>query len=192
MGPWLPKRSSALWLTGCLLVAGGAATVESAPPPLRPGTRVALESAVPRPTEALRLAPPAMKQAASHRRFLGGSSVVRLGSSLAIVLGVFACFLLVQRWLNAPRRESVPTDVIRVYGRVPLNPRQRLLLVRVGQRLLVLLESPQGIGRLAEIVDPEEVARLLEQLPDKGAAGSAGLAGELLSQMGVGDAYRRA
>jgi flagellar biogenesis protein FliO len=51
--------------------------------------------------------------------------------------------------------------MIQLCGKVPLDAKRSLQLVRVGQRLLVLLESPQGMQRLAEISDPTEVARIL-------------------------------
>ena len=144
-------------------------------------------------------------------------------------LGIFVGLVVIQRWLGGQRRATLPTDVIQVYGRVPLTARQHLLLVRVGQRLLILLESAQGISRLAEITDPAEVGRLVERFrqPQNGRAatrgglqhaedqshplvarscgektslsalatqrsGTAALARELLSQIGVGESYRGA
>ena len=61
----------------------------------------------------------------------------------------------------------LPPGAVQVCGRVPLAAKQFVHLVRVGERLLVLLESPQGVQRLAEITDPGEIQRLLHPLPDQ-------------------------
>jgi flagellar biogenesis protein FliO len=114
-----------------------------------------------------------------------------MGSRLAVVLGLFAALLLIQRWLGGPRSSTLPTDVIQVYGRAPLTAKQQLLLVRVGERLLILLESGQGISRLAEITDPAEVSRLSERFRQEPAPGRTALAREFLSQIGASGSHPR-
>jgi flagellar biogenesis protein FliO len=81
---------------------------------------------------------------------------------LGWVLAAFCGLLLLQRWLGPRGGGSLPAGMVQVCGKVPLDAKQSLHLVRIGQRLLVLLESPQGMQRLAEITDPDEVRRLLQ------------------------------
>jgi flagellar biogenesis protein FliO len=171
------------------------ASVLNAGEPVRPVPRSPRESPPAHLAEGnpatLPLAPPSQPRSAANARLPGRTSAIRVGSRLAIVLGIFATAVIIQRWLSAPRRTSLPSDVIQVCGRVPLNARQRLLLVRVGERMLILLESPQGVGRLAEITDPAEVARLVDRTSAQSMAASPSLAGELLSQMSVREDVRR-
>jgi flagellar biogenesis protein FliO len=89
-------------------------------------------------------------------------SLPRPSSQTVIVLGIVAGLALVWR-LTRGSEGNLPSDLVEVYGRVPLNPKQHLHLVRVGNTLLVLIESAQGLQRLAEISDPEEVRSITER-----------------------------
>ena len=84
-----------------------------------------------------------------------------------IVLGIVAGLALVWRLTRGSER-NLPSDLVEVYGRVPLNPKQHLHLVRVGNTLLVLIESAQGLQRLAEITDPEEVRNITSRFRKDG------------------------
>jgi flagellar biogenesis protein FliO len=80
---------------------------------------------------------------------------------LGVVLAIFAALVFAHRVLAGSRQFTLPAGAIEVCGKVPFDAKRSLHLVRVGSRLLVLLESAQGIQRLAEITDPQEVQRLL-------------------------------
>ncbi len=176
----------------CWLILASVLTADEPARPVNPPFRASPPARLAEGNPAaLPLAPPRQPTSAVSERLPGRTSAIRVGSRLAIVLGVFAAVVLIQRWLTAPRRAGLPSDVIQVCGRVPLNARQRLLLVRVGERMLILLESPQGVGRLAEITDPAEVARLVDRTSAESMAASPSLAGELLSQMVVREDARR-
>ena len=60
---------------------------------------------------------------------------------------------------------------LKVVGRRALGARQELLLVEVGRRVLVLGSGREGLTRLAEIADPDEVA-LLKAEREEGQRGS--------------------
>jgi flagellar biogenesis protein FliO len=178
---------------GCWLLLAGIVGAEQPVPPANLAFRGGAAAGVTQESSAvLRLAPPTTTPSAIRDRLPGRTSAVRVGSRLAIVLGIFAFVILVQRWLGTARRTDLSSDVIQVCGRVPLNPRQRLLLVRVGERMLVLLESPQGVGRLAEISDPAEVTRLVERTRSESVSAFPSLAGELMTQLGLRENARRA
>ena len=55
--------------------------------------------------------------------------------------------------------------------RAYVGPRQALLLVRVGRRILVVGATPTGISRVAELTDPEEVEQVAARC-QRGRAGS--------------------
>jgi flagellar biogenesis protein FliO len=104
-------------------------------------------------------------KAARKERPTGGTAAGRpvwIAGRLGWVLAAFCGLMLVQRWLGPRAGGSLPAGMVQVCGKVPLDAKQSLHLVRIGQRLLVLLESPRGMQRLAEITDPSEVRRLLQ------------------------------
>jgi flagellar biogenesis protein FliO len=83
-----------------------------------------------------------------------------VGSSLLIVLGLFLgvawCY---RRTLNTSLG-GIPKQVVSVLGRTAIAPRQQLILVRFGSKL-VLVSMNQGETRtLSEITDPIEVDQL--------------------------------
>lgn len=93
----------------------------------------------------------------------GGSGVgalVTIGSSLAIVLGLFFVFLWIIRRTMPAAAAPLPNDVVQVLGRTIVGHRQQLQLLRFGSRLLLISVTPSGAETLAEITDPDEVTHL--------------------------------
>ncbi|QDS95853.1 Flagellar biosynthesis protein, FliO [Roseimaritima multifibrata] len=82
-------------------------------------------------------------------------------SSLAIVLGLFAALVWVWRRGGGSTLGGLSKEAFQVIGRSPLAPRQNMVLVRCGRRVLVLAVSGTSTSTLAEITDPDEVAELL-------------------------------
>ncbi len=88
-------------------------------------------------------------------------TIVSVGSSLLIVVGLFLGVVWVYRKsLTTTVGQSVPNQVVEVIGRTPIAARQQLVLVRFGNKL-VLVSLVQGEARtISEITDPLEVDRL--------------------------------
>jgi flagellar biogenesis protein FliO len=115
-------------------------------------------------SQRLPLKPPSTSAPAddSHR---GGSTLQMLlsvGSSLAIVVGLFLgaawCF---RKTLSTSLGGGLPKQVVNVLGRSSLSGRQQMVLVRFGNKLL-LVSVIQGEARtLSEITDPLEVDQLV-------------------------------
>lgn len=84
----------------------------------------------------------------------------------ALALGVVVAIIFLLRWAARKfgGRRALPgrPGTIEVLARASLQPRQHLLLVRLGRRLILLGASPNAVSTLAEITDPEEVAELTE------------------------------
>ena len=78
-------------------------------------------------------------------------------SSLAIVLGGFALFLV---WFRR-QTAAVSSGVMDTLGTIQVTPKVQLHLVRLGSRLLLLHLTPEKVERVAEITDPSEVQSLL-------------------------------
>ncbi len=89
----------------------------------------------------------------------GGMLTTAFGS-LAIVLSLFFLVLWVMRRAAPSGTAVLPTEVIELLGRAPLNARQQMQLIRLGNRLLLLSVTAQGAETLAEITDQSEVDRL--------------------------------
>lgn len=88
------------------------------------------------------------------------ASLVQMLAALALVLAlVLALYWLARRFLPGQAARG-SAGGLKILGRLALGPRKGLVLVQVGARVLVLGVSEQGVNSLANIDDPQEVARL--------------------------------
>ena len=80
-------------------------------------------------------------------------------------LGVVIALALALRWAYtklAGRSVGVTgSRAVETLSRTALAPRNHVLLLRVGRRVLIVNDSAHGMRTLAEVDDPEEVAELL-------------------------------
>ena len=93
-------------------------------------------------------------------RMGGLSSLLTMGSSLAMVLGLFFVVAWVMRRTGGRASTRLPTDVVEILGHSPLAARQQVHLLRCGNKLLLVCVTPEGAQTLTEITDPDEVTRL--------------------------------
>jgi flagellar biogenesis protein FliO len=126
----------------------------SDPPPAPPGR-----------TDSIPLAPPGRtpergKDATRPAGRLDISTVITVGSSLALVLGLFLVVAWIMRRTTPGACPVLTSEVFEVLGRAPLAARQQAYLVRLGRKLVLLSISPAGIETLSEVTDPDEVNRL--------------------------------
>ena len=81
-------------------------------------------------------------------------------SSLAIVIGL----ILASAWFYRKAAPSIsgalPKQVVQVLGRTPLAPRQQLVLLRLGSKLVLVSNLHGEVRTISEITDPLEVDRL--------------------------------
>jgi flagellar biogenesis protein FliO len=82
-------------------------------------------------------------------------------SSLALVLGVFLFLVWLVKRAHPKSAAILPRDVVEVFGRAPITPRQSVHVVRFGSKVLLLAVSPTGIESLAEVDEPAEAERLI-------------------------------
>jgi flagellar biogenesis protein FliO len=87
----------------------------------------------------------------------------RLGVALAIVLG--AMYLTHQVWkrLGMPGSANRNAGSLQVISRLNLAPKQQLVLLRVGRRVVLIGNCGTQMNALCEITDPDEAAGLLGQ-----------------------------
>lgn len=92
----------------------------------------------------------------------------RLGLSLAAVVGL----ILLMRWGGAKlfKGQGGPNSngVMQVVARAPIAPRQQLMLVRIGRRLVMVGNSGGQMTALSQITEDDEVAEVLGQLKRTG------------------------
>lgn len=91
-----------------------------------------------------------------------GGSIVTVASSLAVVLGLFAGLMWLTRRFgsSAMNAGTIPQDVMRPLGSTSIDARTRVMLLRCGNRILVVGQTQTGIHPLSEITDAEEVQSL--------------------------------
>ena len=93
----------------------------------------------------------------------GGSGIstwVTVGSSLAVVLGLFFVFAWIVRRSGGRSMQALPKEAVEVLGRAPLVGRQHIHLIRCGNKIVLVAVSPEHVEPLAEITEPVEVDRL--------------------------------
>jgi flagellar biogenesis protein FliO len=94
---------------------------------------------------------------------------VRTGLALGLVVVLIFLTRGILRRLGGPRRAGVGRrQVIEVLARTSVSPKQQLLLVRLGSRLVLVGVGPSGMAALSEVREPGEVYELMK------AAGAAG------------------
>jgi flagellar biogenesis protein FliO len=84
------------------------------------------------------------------------SSWSALGA-LIIVVGLILVVARLLRQHTPMFQQSLPTDALEILGRRVVDPRQSILLVRIGSRILVVGSSPNGLNSLGQVDDAVEV-----------------------------------
>lgn len=93
-----------------------------------------------------------------------GINWTRLTLAMVVVLGLIVGLKYVAVWLFPGVRAGVTGRGVRVLARTAIAPRQQVLLLHVGRRILVVGDSAGTLNSLANIDEPDEVAELLGQI----------------------------
>jgi flagellar biogenesis protein FliO len=179
-----PQRNSARERTGCLSDQSTRSTVQLLTAIL---LSLLLISRCPAQTTAPAAPPPAVEGAyekdSLHIADAGAATSVNsktvagpqisspisldirhLALSLGIVLGLIFICRWAARWMFPGAAVGRSSQVMKILSRSVIAPKQQLLLIQVGRRLVVVGDCGQQMNALAEITDPDEVASLLGQL----------------------------
>jgi len=84
--------------------------------------------------------------------------------ALAVVVALILCLRYALRRLGRAGVLKARTGAIDVLAQRSLSAKHQLYLVRMGERLVLVGASPEGLSTLCEVTDPEEIARLTKQL----------------------------
>jgi flagellar protein FliO/FliZ len=135
----------------------------------------------------LPLAPPRRTAASSspreRRTPTPANALSTVISSLAVVLGLFALVAWFTRRARPRSKVALPGEVVETLGRAPLNARQEMHLVRVGNKLLLLSVTATDAETLTEITDPDEIDRLTHLCRQHQTNGIANSFHELFSHL---------
>lgn len=87
---------------------------------------------------------------------------MRMVQPIVVVFAVMAVLTWAGRkWLPQARQASNAQSVIRVLARQHLSSKQSLCLVKLGPKVVLLGVTPEHIGNVLEIRDPDEAAALV-------------------------------
>jgi flagellar biogenesis protein FliO len=113
------------------------------------------------------------------------AEVFRVVVALVAVIGLIFGLRWAGRRMMALPGNAGNAHLMQVVGRTALSPRQHLMLVRVGRRLLVIGDSGGQLSSLGQIDEPDEVAGILGRMKTSADVASTADAN------GFGSLYRR-
>lgn len=90
-----------------------------------------------------------------------------------VVAAIYGGARLIKRYVPAARN-MFGAGTLKVVGRTFLSPKQSILLVRVGRRMLVVGVTPASMSALAEISDPEELEYINNEMAGSGKGRDGG------------------
>ena len=108
---------------------------------------------------------PATGGASSAERPSLVGDAVRVGLSLAGVIGLIVLMYWGARRMLPQSALGRSSGAIHVLAKTHLSPKQRILLIQVGRRVLVVGDGGSGqLNTLCQIDDPDEAAALIGQI----------------------------
>lgn len=125
------------------------------------------------------LAPPTSELDGSEPSSSGTlQSLLSVSTSLLIVLGLFFGTIWFYRRAGLQASSgNLPGQVVQILGRTAMGPRQQLMLVQFGSKLVLVSHVQGEIKPLSEITDPAEVKQLAALCTHSKSSGPASLFG---------------
>lgn len=102
-----------------------------------------------------------MSWAKSASGWMSSNSIGATLAASALAIGLFLLAVAVLKRAMPRSAQALPKEVVTVVGRVPMANRQVAQLIKLGNKLVLVCVTAEGMKPLAEISDPEEVGRLL-------------------------------
>ena len=91
----------------------------------------------------------------------GVGPVVTMFASLFLVITTFLILALLFRKVSPKGSRPLPRELFENLGRAPLTQKFQLHLLRLGNRLILVSVTLDGVQPITEITDPDEVVQLL-------------------------------
>ena len=115
----------------------------------------------------------------------GGFDTTRVVLSLALVLGLIFVLRWASQRLFGKTVAGRASRAVQVLSRNVISPKQQLLVVQVGRRLVVVGDSGQQMNPLCEITDPDEITALVGQLHEEKRESTGNPFGALFGRAGT-------
>ncbi|MAX25502.1 MAG: hypothetical protein CMJ19_13460 [Phycisphaeraceae bacterium] len=93
-----------------------------------------------------------------------GSWILNTVTALGVVIGLIFAMRMGMNKLSGRPVMGGRSGIVEVLSRTSLSPRNQVMLLRLGQRIIVVSEGPAGVRTLANVDDPDEVAGLLTSI----------------------------
>jgi len=114
----------------------------------------------------------------------GASDLSRIAIALVIVIGVILLLRSGVRQMTSMPGSGRSGKLVTVLSRSFVSPRQQVLVLQVGKRLIVVGDSAGRMNALCEITDPDEVAMMVGQSLSARSAVAERAAGSFRSLFG--------
>ena len=98
----------------------------------------------------------------------------RVLGALGVVIGLIFVFRWGARFFFPSVAGRTSSRVVQVLARAALTPKQQVILLRVGRRIIVVGDSGVQMTTLCEIAEPDEVASLVGQLNENRTGSGSG------------------
>jgi len=95
------------------------------------------------------------------RRSSDWTGWIRTLAALAVVIALIFVARLILRRFGGRARPGPRGNVLEVLARTSTSTRHQLLVVRMGERIVLVGQGPSGMTALSEITEPDEISRLL-------------------------------
>ncbi|MFW6336421.1 MAG: FliO/MopB family protein [Phycisphaeraceae bacterium] len=112
----------------------------------------------------------------------GGSWLLSTMAALGVVIALVLAIRWVYTKLTGRPATMGGSRAVEALSRTAIAPKNHVVLLRVGRRVLVCNDSAHGMRTLAEVDDPEEVAELLESVTASRPHSSTGTFNALLAR----------
>jgi len=120
------------------------------------------------------------------------SSTISMVVSLLLVLAIFMGVAWFFRSVAPQPSRPLSKEVVQVLGRTPLAPRQQMVLIRFGRKLVLVSQQLGQTQTLSEIDDPGEVDHLLGLCEESNATSISNSFRDVLYQLANGKSGDRA
>ncbi|HVT88380.1 MAG TPA: flagellar biosynthetic protein FliO [Tepidisphaeraceae bacterium] len=158
------NESARAWMRGMALAAWLVAQLVACAPNFAQTTRpISTGSMELQPVRRAATTEPSSAGALPHAVVPHGALLdfQRLAISLTIVISLIFFLRWVARRFFPNLAGSKASSVVRLLGRSPISPKQQVLLVQVGKRVLVVADNGAQLSRLTEITEADEVAWII-------------------------------
>lgn len=139
--------------------------------PAGPTTAAAATAPATQPSDEIHRASMSGGGAGGAARASSGSGMYEAGRVVLALGGVIGVILLLKagaaKFLGLRSAGAGGNRGVRVLSRTMMGPKQQLVLLQVGRKLVLISDSGGQVSTLCEITDPDEVAELAAQASGK-------------------------